>query len=130
MRVPVSRFYAYGFLLVTAILFCWWYWVTPFYSDDLVFAVSQDDWLQGSPWKGQLGTFGDNHLSWACERLVWICLHDSPRFWNLWISFLLWFPKPVVDLLTTIFFISSVYIVAITFGWIKGGQFNCNAPAK
>lgn len=124
MKKNISRIYIYGFLLITAILFCWWYIVTPFYSDDLVFAVAQEDWLGGSPWKEHLGNMGNGHFSWAIDRLIWICQNDSPRFWNLWISFLLWFPKPVVDILTTIFFISSVYIIARTFGWIQKGQFN------
>ncbi len=126
MKDTQSRGITYGFLLITAILFCWWYWVTPYYNDDYVFSIAPENWLDGVPWKGYLGSCGTKPFDWELWRdcMRRLIERDSPRFGNFLLApWLLWLPKWVFNIITTIIFILSIIISARAIN-VKISRFN------
>ncbi|MCC8038561.1 MAG: DUF6056 family protein [Bacteroidales bacterium] len=115
MKIPQNLTYA--LLLVATILFCWWYWVAPYYCDDWVFAIGQQDWLQGSLWHDHLDACGREHYSWDwwVDRNKWIIMADSPRLFQFLMPGLMWFPSGVNDFVTTILFFSAFMLILNTF---------------
>ncbi len=103
-----GRYLTYAFLLITAILFCWWYWVTPYYNDDIVFMAPWCVQQDGETWL-EYNAKSPLTLKLFIDKAYALFHMDAFRGFNLLASFFVWLPKWIFNILTTIlFFIAAI----------------------
>lgn len=104
-----SRCLTYTFLLVTAILFCWWYWVTPYYNDDICFTSPWCVQQTGESW---LEYNAKSPMTWHgyVDKAYLLFHEDAFRGFNLLVPWFLWLPKCIFNLLTTALFFGTLLI--------------------
>lgn len=98
-------------LAVVAALYCWWYWVTPYYSDDLVFDAPLFARPDGMSWS-----------EYNAQRPMWLGLyrlfvegmidHDAFRGFNLLVPWFIWLPKWIFNVLTTVAVVAGILLGA------------------
>ncbi|MCC8038066.1 MAG: DUF6056 family protein [Bacteroidales bacterium] len=113
----------WAFLASVGVLVTIWYSVTPYYSDDLVYAGA----LAGESTDAifsRLGTCGRVAFDWDWS---WVKIQDvtvatTPRLLDLLNIFLLWLPKWVLDTLMGLAFTASIWMISRIFNYLKGNQ--------
>ncbi|MCC8038560.1 MAG: DUF6056 family protein [Bacteroidales bacterium] len=116
------RYLTYAFLLITAILFCWWYWVTPYYNDDILFTAPWCVQQTGETW---IEYNAKSPMTWeGYVYKAYLLFHeDAFRGFNLLAPWFMWLPKCLFNIFTTLFFFGTIIISAKTVD-IEFSQYN------
>ncbi|MCC8038559.1 MAG: DUF6056 family protein [Bacteroidales bacterium] len=105
-----GKWLSVAMLVTVATLYCWWYWVTPFYSDDLVFEAPWFVIPDGMSWS-EYNSYRPMRLGLFRVYVLGMFDHDAFRGVNMLTPWFIWLPKWIFNLLTT-----AAFILAILFG--------------
>ncbi len=110
----------WAFLATVGVLVTLWYAVTPYYSDDLVYAGAL---MGASPETlySRLGTCGNYPLdfAWWWTQVKEISHTTSPRLLDLMVVPMLWLPKLVVDCISGITFAVALWFIGRTLNYLN-----------
>ncbi|MCC8176839.1 MAG: DUF6056 family protein, partial [Bacteroidales bacterium] len=106
-----GKWLSVAMLATVAVLYCWFYWVTPYYSDDLVFDAPVFPQPDGMSWS-----------QYNAQRPMWLGLyrlfvegmidHDAFRGFNLLVPWFIWLPKWIFNVLTTVALMAAIVLGA------------------
>lgn len=102
-RLTAAQRLSLTIISVVSLLLFAYYSVTPYYADELYFACRWRDYILGTSdhfdW--------NEYIKWAIYRIT----DDSPRFCNLLIPLFLYLPKFVFNIITSMVFGVTVYLI-------------------